>query len=247
MCLRTGSSSSMISIERILGHPVIEPPGKGGANQIHGVLVVIEIAANHADQVIDVFVRLDALVFGDVHGAGGANLADVVAEKVHDHGKLGVVFGCGFQLVPQALVLLGRLASGPGSLDGASLHGLSAKLDETLGRGRDDLVIAGLHEGEERRRIASNMAREEREGVAAELRLEPLRHVDLIDVAAHDVVANGLDGVDVLLTRQPGRCSCPTWGFAVRTGGSGRDSSCSNCARRRRASSSSSSPCEHGR
>ena len=188
----TGSSSSIISIERIFGQPVIEPPGERRANQIHGILVVSKITANQTDQVIDVFVRLDALVFDHVNRSGWHNLpmsfrrrSTIMESSASSFGWSPARVAC---FGPARPFCLGerypRSGASPPSFREARRNAR---------RSRKDLVIAGLDEGEERRWIRLEHAGEEGEGVAAKLRLESLRHVHLIDVATHDVVANGLD------------------------------------------------------
>ena len=81
---------------------------------------------------IDVLVGLEALVLGHPNGAGLADLAQVVAQQVDNHGELGVVLGAVLQFPAQGCVFPGGSAPGTGPLDGPGLQVIPPAAEEAL-------------------------------------------------------------------------------------------------------------------
>ena len=105
----------MISIARILGAPVIEPPGKTARITSTGPTPGAEPALDRRDQVVDLGEALDGQRIDDPDRAVPADPAQVVAFQVDDHGQLGPVLGrCG-QLGGEPRVFLGDRCRGAAS------------------------------------------------------------------------------------------------------------------------------------
>ena len=83
----------MISIARILGAPVIEPPGKTARITSTGPISPREPPLDGGDEVVDLGEALDGQRIDDPDRAVTADPAQVVAFEVHDHRQLGAVLG----------------------------------------------------------------------------------------------------------------------------------------------------------
>ena len=90
---RVGSSSRRISIARIFGAPVIEPPGNDAREQVERVAARREPAGDGRDEVLDRRGPLEPAEARDADGARDADPAEVVAQDVDDHHVLGPVLG----------------------------------------------------------------------------------------------------------------------------------------------------------
>ncbi len=127
-------------------------------------------------------VLLDGAQVGHGDGAGGADLADVVADQVDDHDVLGVV-------------LLQQVRLGPaGALDRPGLDGPSVPAEEQLGRGGGDLHAVPRKPNRScvRRRVAAGQQGGEgvHVGVRGYRRGQDAAEVRLVDLARRDVVAD---------------------------------------------------------
>ena len=83
------------------GAPVMEPAGKQAATASARGMPGPEPGIDGAHHLVDRGVAFDRAEPADRHGAGHREVAEVVAQQVHDHDVLGPVLGRGFQLVPQ--------------------------------------------------------------------------------------------------------------------------------------------------
>ena len=110
----TGSSPSRISIARIFGAPVIEPPGKLAAEQIEGIAAGREPPGHGRYEVLDRCRPLQPAQTRHADRTGQAHPTEVVAEDVDDHHVLGAVLGARQQLAGERAIL-GR---GRGHVDG---------------------------------------------------------------------------------------------------------------------------------
>ena len=111
---RTGSRVSRISIARIFGAPVIEPPGNAAASRSNGVLAGGQPPGHGRDEVLDGAGPLEPAQPRDADRARPADPPEVVAQDVDDHHVLGPVLGAGQQLGRERPVLLGRLPRAAG-------------------------------------------------------------------------------------------------------------------------------------
>ena len=174
-------------------------PGNGAArkgclDEIDAVLVLGQHPFHDRHQVVDIFVGLDGFMRPYPDRSTLAGAADVVAQQIDDHGQLGIVFGAGHQLFPHGLVLAGIVPAGPGALDGPGFNMLAVQSQESLRRSRDQVMVAGVHEREKRRRVFLVQGPEKSESTSLEPCFKALGQVHLIDVSGGDIVANALDG-----------------------------------------------------
>ena len=192
---RTGSRPSMISIARILGAPVIEPPGNEAARRSKASASGRELPGHRGDEVLDCRGPLEAQESRHAHGSGLADPPEVVAQDVHDHHVLGLVLAAGEELARPApgprpgvrprgrVPLIGSVLTPP-----VAVHG-----EERLGRGREEGARrAGGGRGAqvqvpgEQRRVAGPQPAEERPRVAVEGGLQAPGEVGLVDLAPAD-------------------------------------------------------------
>ena len=73
-------------------------PGKSGLKKINRISVPVESALDNRYQVIDILVGFQAFVLRHPDGSGLTDFADIVAQEIDDHGKLGIVFFALLQL-----------------------------------------------------------------------------------------------------------------------------------------------------
>ena len=95
------SSSAMISMQRTFGQPVIVPPGNTAASTSPGVTSVRRRAAHVRHDVMHVRVGLDRHELVDLHGAGLADAAEIVALQVDQHHVLGALLRMRVQLASE--------------------------------------------------------------------------------------------------------------------------------------------------
>ena len=81
----------MISMARIFGAPVIEPPGKVAAMRSTTSRPGAQAPGDHRGEVMDRGIGLDAAQRGHRDAAGLADPRQVVAQQVDDHDVLGAV------------------------------------------------------------------------------------------------------------------------------------------------------------
>jgi hypothetical protein len=146
----TGSSSSMISIARILGAPVSVPAGKVALQHVQAAHAVLQQAFDVADDVHHVRIALDDEGLGHLDAAGLGDAADVVARQVDQHQVFGAFLRVGRQLGFQRLVLLGRGATraraGQRADRDLAAFGRVLLAHQDLGAGADDLEVAHVVE-----------------------------------------------------------------------------------------------------
>ena len=124
----------MISIVRIFGAPVIDPPGK--AARTHSTT---DASALRVPRTVDTSWWTAAYVsiveeLGNVHRTGNAHPRQIVARQVDDHQVLGAVLLAVEQILPQGRVLGGGGAARPRPLDGFGLdHPVRADPKEPFG------------------------------------------------------------------------------------------------------------------
>ena len=196
---RTGSRSSRISIARIFGAPVIEPPGNEAASRSKRVAARRRAAGHGRDEVLDGGRPLEAAEARDADGARDADAAEVVAQDVDDHHVLGPVLGAGEELARERPVLLARPAARPGALDRVASRRRRPASTDRNGSGDADRIARGrpvsrtraeVEVRREQRRIAGPQPPVERPRVAVERRREAAGQVGLVDVAAGDELAD---------------------------------------------------------
>jgi len=105
----------MISIARILGAPVIEPPGKSARATVDRSGVGPQAPLDGGDQVVHLGEALNRERIGDADRPEAADPAQVVPLEVDDHRQLGAVLGAGGELLGQPRVLVDRAPLGAGS------------------------------------------------------------------------------------------------------------------------------------
>ena len=164
---RTGSRPSRISIARIFGAPVIEPPGKRRGQQVERVAARRQPPGDGRDEVLDGGGPLEAAQARDADRARLADPAEVVAQDVDDHHVLGAVLGAGQQLAGERAVLGPVAAARPRALDRvAGDDAVRVDRQERLGRGATGAPAAGrspgdgpeVEVGREQRRVAGPQA-----------------------------------------------------------------------------------------
>ena len=94
MPLRTGSTSSMISIARTLGAPDSVPAGSRPQG-IDRLQPVLQRALDVAADVLEMAVLLDGELLDDPHRTDLGDAADIVARQVEQHQVLGMLLGIG--------------------------------------------------------------------------------------------------------------------------------------------------------
>ena len=134
----------MISIARIFGAPVIEPPGKAARSRSSDVLPAASLPDDGRDQVLDVLIRFQFAQLGDGDAIRLADSGQIVAQQVDDHHVLGPILLALPQIVARVQVGLGTVPPRPCALDRASFHPPVANLQKPLGRRADDLVRAQI-------------------------------------------------------------------------------------------------------
>ena len=192
---RTGSRPSRISMARIFGAPVIEPPGKLAASRSKASRPSAQPAGDGRDEVLDGRGSFQPAQPRDADRAGLADAAEVVAQDVDDHHVLGAVLGAGQQLAREPAILGAVAAARSRALDrvGGDQR-RRVDREERLRRGRQEgprpaVLRTGPGPGTRRtapgRRCAAG-------GTAAtgrpERRLEPAGEVRLVDLARGDVL-----------------------------------------------------------
>ena len=198
---RTGSSPSSSSIARILGAPVIEPPGNEAERRSKRVATGRERPGDGRDQVLDGGGPLEPAQPRDADGARDAHPTEVVAQDVHDHHVLGAVLGRGEELARERTVLCSVAAARAGALDRVRADvPLGIDREERLRRGGQQrprstgqLPDAEIEPRREERRVAGPQPAIEVPRIAIEVGLEPPGQVRLVDLAVGDVLADALD------------------------------------------------------
>ena len=114
---RTGSSPRRISMARIFGAPVIDPPGKAAASRSNGSRPWSSRPVTVETRCWTATVRSSRQRRGTRTVPGTADAAEVVAEDVDDHHVLGAVLLRAKQLAGEGPVLVARPAARPRALD----------------------------------------------------------------------------------------------------------------------------------
>jgi len=101
-----------------------------------------------------------------VETAAPADLAQIVAHQIDDHGQLGRVFYTGQQLFPIVKVPGGCFPSGPGAFDGPGFNHPAGLSDEPFRRSGYDVMITGMDIGKKRGRVLPEQIDEKPVGIA---------------------------------------------------------------------------------
>ena len=144
-----GSSSSMICMARILGAPVMDPPGKTARITSIGPDARSQPTLDRSHQVVNLGEAFNGQGIDHADSAVLTDSTQIVALEVDDHGELGPILGRPGQLLRQALIFLWAAAAGPRSLDGPGDHEAAPCLVERLGAGRNDRQVAPAQKGRE--------------------------------------------------------------------------------------------------
>ena len=148
--------SSMISIVRSFGAPVIEPPGKHARTQSTGVRSRSSTPGDRRDQLVHRRVGLDDHELRHAHGVDLADASEVVAQQVDDHQVLGerlLVAAAARRAAPRRDA--GSAERGAVPLIGRACTRRSRSTDrKRSGEELSDGQLAELQVGGERRRVA---------------------------------------------------------------------------------------------
>ena len=177
------------------------PARKRGGEEVEGAGIRAELAGHGRDEVLDGGGALEAAGAGHADRPRVADPPEVVAQHVDDHHVLGPVLGAGQQLPGERAVLLAGPAARPRALDRIGRHeALGVDREERLGRGREERPRAttgrrgpDVEEAGEQGRVAGPQTAEDGPRIAVEWGLEAARQVGLVDIAAGDRLAHGLD------------------------------------------------------
>ena len=196
----------MISMARTFGAPVIEPPGKVGPQQIHGVRGRVQLAHHRGDQVVDGGVVLQREQLRHPDGAGAAHPGEVVPQQIHDHHVLGPVLVALLQGAAERRVVHRAEAARAGALDrpGLDVPAVLVEPEEALRGGAHHLEPLEAEIGGEGRRIPAPEPAIQLERRLPERGLKALRQVRLKDVARDDVLPHPGHGVQIAAVGEGG-------------------------------------------
>ena len=182
-----------------------------GREQVERVATRRQPAGHRRDEVLDGGRPLEPAEARHADGARRADPAEVVAEDVDDHHVLGAVLLAREQLAGERAVLVAGPAARPGALDrvgrdvavrGRPRGTAPARPTGSPRRPAPSRACRGTPAIAERR-VAGPQPAVERPRVAVERRREAAGQVRLVDVAAGDELADGLDAAP----RRPARSS----------------------------------------
>ncbi len=186
------------------GAPVIEPPGSVARRTSDSRASRPQARLHRGFEVMEMAERLQRSHRGRLDAPRLGHLAEVVPQKVHDHHVLGRVLRGGEKLTAPAGVLGLRRAPRDRALDRLRDHPprREVHVEEQLRRVRHHgPVLVGERQGEGHGVVGIEGAREG-EGIDAGRKARAAREIDLVDVAAGDAVADGLDTACPLVRRE---------------------------------------------
>ncbi len=176
--------------------------GEGRADHRARRDVGAQPAAHVADDVVHVGVAFHAHQFVDLHAAGFAHAAQVVALQVDQHHVLGALLRVADQLADARGVIVACEAR-PGAGDGPGFHHVAAHRHQPLRRRAHHRPPACCEQARERRGIGGTQSRIQRSRIRRplEARAPDARQVDLEYVACGQVIQDAPHAVGEALRR----------------------------------------------